>query len=205
MAGELKSRPSRRHVMHMVAIGNGTVGKTAYLNRFAEADFEEEYVATLFDNFATVKYARGIAINLNLWDTAGQEDMDKMRKMSYKNKDMFIVCFAINDRESLEAVDSKWIKEIRVHAENTPFMVIACKGDMRDGSSTGESKLELISVQEIEAFKEMLQAKYGSDFVGICETSAKTDKNVNASFDTAMTFVLDERLKSEEPVCCSIS
>jgi GTPase SAR1 family protein len=46
-------------------------------------------------------------------DTAGQEDYDRLRPLSYPQTDVFVLCFSIASPTSLENVASKWIPEIR--------------------------------------------------------------------------------------------
>ena len=52
-------------------------------------------------------------IQLGLWDTAGQEDYDHIRPMSYPATDVFVVCFSVIERTSFSNVESKWIAEVR--------------------------------------------------------------------------------------------
>ena len=52
-------------------------------------------------------------IQLGLWDTAGQEDYDHIRPMSYPATDVFEVCFSTIERTSFSNVESKWIAEVR--------------------------------------------------------------------------------------------
>jgi GTPase SAR1 family protein len=49
----------------------------------------------------------GKPINLGLWDTAGQEDYDRLRPLSYPQTDVFIVCFSIISSPSFENVKTK--------------------------------------------------------------------------------------------------
>jgi GTPase SAR1 family protein len=61
-----------------------------------------------FDNFsATVMSENNTRIRLDLWDTAGQEDYDRLRPLSYPQTDVFLVCFSIVNPPSFDNVLSK--------------------------------------------------------------------------------------------------
>jgi Ras-related C3 botulinum toxin substrate 1 len=49
----------------------------------------------------------GIPIKLDLWDTAGQEEYDRLRPLSYPDTDVFLMCFSINSQSSFHNVQSK--------------------------------------------------------------------------------------------------
>lgn len=52
-------------------------------------------------------------ISLNLWDTAGQEEYDRLRTLSYPQTNVFIICFSISSPASYENVKHKWHPEVR--------------------------------------------------------------------------------------------
>ena len=62
-------------------------------------------------------------ISLSLWDTAGEEDFDRLRPLSYPQTDIFIACFSLVDRATLENVESKWLPELSFHGQNAPILV----------------------------------------------------------------------------------
>ena len=70
-----------------VAVGDGAVGKTCLLVTYAENKFPQEYVPTTFDNYQAHKainlHNRTVYVDLELWDTTGQEGYEEMRKLSY--------------------------------------------------------------------------------------------------------------------------
>lgn len=130
----------------------------------------------------------GKPINLGLWDTAGQEDYDRLRPLSYPQTDVFIVCFSIVNPASFENVRAKWYPEIRHHCPSTPMLLVGTKLDLRDDKSTIEKlkdkNLQPITYQQGLAMgKEITAVKY-------LECSALTQKGLKTVFDEAIRAVL---------------
>lgn len=67
----------------------------------------QDYVPTVFENFVTQIQFEGKCVELALWDTAGQEDFDRLRPLSYNDTDVVLIVFAINHRPSLDNVKDK--------------------------------------------------------------------------------------------------
>jgi Ras family protein A len=69
----------------------------------------QKYVPTVFENYITypIHPPTGKTVELALWDTAGQEEYDRLRPLSYPETDLIFVCFAIDCPNSLENVMDK--------------------------------------------------------------------------------------------------
>ena len=67
-----------------------------------------EYIPTIFDNYSATLKVDDTPISLGLWDTAGQEDYDRLRVLSYEHADVFMMCFAVDNRKSYENLIHKW-------------------------------------------------------------------------------------------------
>ena len=82
----------------------------------------------------------GEPYTLGLFDTAGQEDYDRLRPLSYPQTDVFLVCFSTVSPSSFENVKEKWVPEITHHCQNTPepFLLVGTQIDLRDDAATVE-------------------------------------------------------------------
>lgn len=73
---------------------------------------------------------------LGLFDTAGQEDYDRLRPLSYPQTDIFLVCFSVVVPSSFSNVRDKWVPEIRHHCPKTPFLLVGTQVDLRTNQDT---------------------------------------------------------------------
>ena len=90
----------------IVSIGDGFTGKTCLLIKLTQNTFPRDYVPTVFDNYAAqmsipIK-GKQRSFNLNLWDTAGQQEYDTLRPLSYPGTDIFLLFFSIDEPDSFE-------------------------------------------------------------------------------------------------------
>lgn len=66
-------------------------------------------------------------VELSLWDTAGQEDFDRLRLLTYPDSDVILLCYSVDTPESLLNISEKWAKEIEYHCPNVPLILVANK------------------------------------------------------------------------------
>ena len=77
-----------------------------------------------FDNYSAPMVCDGVPVSLGLWDTAGQEDYDRLRPLSYPQTDVFLICFSVVSPSSFENVTSKWCPEIKHHCADAPILLV---------------------------------------------------------------------------------
>lgn len=176
-----------------VVIGDGNVGKTCLLIARTQNAFPKVYVPTVFDNHQLQMEMDGIPISIDLWDTAGQEDFDRLRPLSYPKTDVFLVCFSIANNDSLQNVRSKWLPEISHHAPGVPHLLVGTKSDLR-GDAKVQNELKSKGGKMVDAGDgENMAQQIGS--VKYIECSAKTQDNITSVFEEAVRICLDAAAK----------
>ncbi|KAL9993467.1 putative small GTP-binding protein [Helianthus debilis subsp. tardiflorus] len=177
-----------------VCVGDGAVGKTCMLICYTSNKFPTDYIPTVFDNFSANVAVDGSIVNLGLWDTAGQEDYSRLRPLSYRGADIFVLAFSLISRASYENVLKKWMPELRRFAPNVPVVLVGTKLDLRDdkGYLSDHKSYNAITYSEGEELRKQIGA------VAYIECSSKTQQNVKAVFDSAIKAVLQPRRIKEE-------
>ena len=67
----------------------------------------------------------------NFWHCYFQEDLNKLRVLSYINSDVFLVCFSVANPESFTNVQDSWVPELRHYIPDTPFILVGTQVDIR--------------------------------------------------------------------------
>ncbi|KAI4274696.1 MAG: hypothetical protein LQ337_003750 [Flavoplaca oasis] len=122
----------------LVIVGDGACGKTCLLIVFSKGTFPEVYVPTVFENYVADVEVDGKHVELALWDTAGQEDYDRLRPLSYPDSHVILICFAVDSPDSLDNVQEKWISEVLHFCQGLPIILVGCKKDLRFDQKTIE-------------------------------------------------------------------
>ncbi|CAL1703372.1 unnamed protein product [Somion occarium] len=164
-----------------VVVGDGAVGKTCLLISYTTNKFPSEYVPTVFDNYAVTVMIGDDPYTLGLFDTAGQEDYDRLRPLSYPQTDVFLVCFSVTSPASFENVKEKWFPEVHHHCPGVPCLIVGTQIDLRDDPQVLE-KLARQKQRPVTAEQgERLARELGA--VKYVECSALTQKGLKNVFD----------------------
>lgn len=166
-----------------VVVGDGTVGKTCLLMTYSMNIFPTDYIPTIFDSYTANVLVDGRPINLQLNDTAGQEEYDRLRPLGYPGTQVVLICFALDSKVSLENVDMRWTPEIKHHLPNVPVLLVGTKLDLRKNTEDDHFVTE---EEGWAAAKRIGAARY-------IECSALTLRNVKTVFDELIRLALKAR------------
>lgn len=172
----------------IVVVGDGFCGKTSMLFAFSKDEFPETYIPTICETFVKEVEVDDRPVQLVLWDTAGQEDYDRLRPLSYSRSHAVLVCFAVDDRTSFENVRLKWCTEVRHFCPEVPLILVATKLDLRhevvmECRAKGKANTSVSAIDGYRLAEEVGASAY-------VECSAKTREGIRKVFEVAAKEVL---------------
>lgn len=171
-----------------VLVGDGAVGKTSLVVSYTTNGYPTEYIPTAFDNFSAVVSVDGQPVRIQLCDTAGQDEFDKLRPMCYTSADVFLLCFSVVNPTSFQNVPEKWVPEIRTFAPHAALVLVGTQCDLREDVKVliDLAKYKERPVDPAEAND--CAREIGA--VAYIECSSLTQKNLKEVFDTAILSTL---------------
>merc|ERR1739848_253792 len=154
------------HEYRIVVVGAGGVGKSALSVRFIQGNFVEKYDPTIEDSYRKQVAVDGVAVLLDIMDTAGQEEYSALRDQYMKTGQGFVLGYSITTNTSFEAASKlrNQILRIKEDSQDIPIQLVGNKLDLAD------EERQVTTEQG-----RMLAQKFGCGFI---EASAKTNTNV---------------------------
>ncbi|KFQ32398.1 Rho-related GTP-binding protein RhoC [Mesitornis unicolor] len=182
----------------LVIVGDGACGKTCLLIVFSKDQFPEVYVPTVFENYIADIEVDGKQVELALWDTAGQEDYDRLRPPEEAEGEQPLAqwspCVPL-----AENIPEKWTPEVKHFCPNVPIILVGNKKDLRNDEHT---RRELAKMKQ-----EPAKPEEGRDMAnrinafGYLECSAKTKEGVREVFEMATRAGLQVRKNKRRRGC----
>lgn len=168
----------------VIVIGSGGVGKSALTLQFMYDEFVEDYEPTKADSYRKKIMLDGREVQIDILDTAGQEDYAAIRDGYFRNGEAFLCVFSILEHESLVATEELREQVLRVKNDDktVPFLLVGNKLDL--------DSRRIVSQETAQE----LARQWGVPYV---ETSAKTRANVDQVFIELLRMIRDR--KSQDP------
>ena len=173
-------------------MGKGVVGKSSLTYRFINYKAPTEHDPTIEDRYKTTISLEGKEYEVEILDTAGEEDYQNMMDMWISFGEGFLLVFAINDSESFDLVKAKHDRVLKgKHGVKCPILLVGNKQDLEN-----ERKVAFSEAKE-------LADKWGIEYI---ETSAKTNFNCKEAFEKlALKIVGLKKDEGNKEKChCSI-
>lgn len=116
---------------------------------------------TVFENYVHDIFIDNVHVELSLWDTAGQEEFDRLRSLSYDDTHAIMLCFSVDSPDSLENVESKWVGEIAENCPGVKLVLVALKCDLREHGNRDDDADGEEGGQNQEPKRPMIDYKQG--------------------------------------------
>uniref|UniRef100_A0A2K5UAJ8 Ras homolog family member V n=1 Tax=Macaca fascicularis TaxID=9541 RepID=A0A2K5UAJ8_MACFA len=180
-----------------VLVGDGAVGKSSLIVSYTCNGYPARYRPTALDTFSVQVLVDGAPVRIELWDTAGQEDFDRLRSLCYPDTDVFLACFSVVQPSSFQNITEKWLPEIRTHNPQAPVLLVGTQADLRDDVN--------VLIQLDQGGREVPvpqpQAQGLAEKIRACcylECSALTQKNLKEVFDSAILSAIEHKARLEK-------
>jgi small GTP-binding protein len=172
------------YTFKILLIGDSNVGKSSLILKSVKNKFIEEFKSTIGFEFFYLRYKiNNKNIQLQLWDTCGQERYHSLIKNIYKNSVLTIMVYSICDNNSFDNLEF-WLKEIKIYSQpNIPVFLIGNKKDIEN--------------ERIVKFKKGKQFFNDYNLQFFMETSAKIGFSSNELFKEVAMFLYLEYLNNK--------
>uniref|UniRef100_A0A2K5WMV0 small monomeric GTPase n=1 Tax=Macaca fascicularis TaxID=9541 RepID=A0A2K5WMV0_MACFA len=181
-----KSKGQSSLALHkVIMVGSGGVGKSALTLQFMYDEFVEDYEPTKADSYRKKVVLDGEEVQIDILDTAGQEDYAAIRDNYFRSGEGFLLVFSITEHESFTATAEFREQILRVKAEEDkiPLLVVGNKSDLEERRQ--------VPVEEARSKAE----EWGVQYV---ETSAKTRANVDKVFFDLMREIRTKKMSENK-------
>jgi Ras-related protein Ral-A len=180
----MKKNNAQQPALHkVIMVGSGGVGKSALTLQFMYDEFVEDYEPTKADSYRKKVVLDAEEVQIDILDTAGQEDYAAIRDNYFRSGEGFLCVFSITEDDSFQSTVEFREQILRVkNDENIPFLLVGNKGDLTDKRK--------VSLNEAQSRAQ----EWGVPYV---ETSAKTRDNVDKVFFDLMREI---RARKKEDV-----
>ena len=169
----------KKPCVKIAVIGKGVVGKSSLTYRFINYNAPPEHDATIEDRYKSSSTIDGVLYEVEILDTAGEEDYQNMMDMWISFGEGFLLVFAINDSESFEAIKKKKERVVKgKHGDYVPLLLVGNKQDL-----SSERKVNYAEAKE-------LANSWGIEYI---ETSAKTNFNCKEAFEKLAKKIVESK------------
>ncbi|KAL7647614.1 UNVERIFIED_CONTAM: hypothetical protein RMT77_001214 [Armadillidium vulgare] len=177
-----KKTPIQPALHKVIMVGSGGVGKSALTLQFMYDEFVEDYEPTKADSYRKKVVLDGEEVQIDILDTAGQEDYAAIRDNYFRSGEGFLCVFSITDDESFQATQEFREQILRVkNDDHIPFLLVGNKADLADKRR--------VTFEDAKQRSDQWNVPY-------VETSAKTRANVDKVFFDLMREIRSRKQES---------
>ncbi|KAH3745284.1 Ras family GTPase [Pelomyxa schiedti] len=177
--------------LKVLVVGNGQVGKTSLIRRFAKDTYTDEYKKTIGVDFLEKQFfvpSVGESVKMMLWDTAGQEEQFSITRNFFSGASAAVIAFSTVDRASFDAIGS-WIDKVKAECGPIAMVLMQNKVDLMDHA--------VVSNKEVED----AASRFG---LRLYRVSVKDNLNVVQLFQYLVELYVKRRNQAPPPVAVQV-
>ncbi|XP_008054592.2 rho-related GTP-binding protein RhoD, partial [Carlito syrichta] len=148
----------------------------------------QSYTPTVFERYNVTLQMKGKPVHLQIWDTAGQDDYDRLRPLFYPDASVLLLCFDVTSPHSFDNVFNRWYPEVNHFCKKVPIIVVGCKTDLRKDKLLVKRLRK--NGQEPVTYHRGQEVARSVGAVAYLECSARLHDNVHAVFQEAAEVAL---------------
>lgn len=178
--------PNRSRQFKTALVGDTAVGKTSIRRSYMGKSFISSHIATLGVDFSQKNVEHEDAmVRLTLWDLAGEQSYENVRKLYYDGCHSVIFVYSVIDKKSFKNA-TLWLAEVNKCVKPMPpLAILGNKIDLRESRPQNE----VVTSSQGKEYADALSAKMKIPVV-FRETSALTGENIEDVFDDLITVML---------------
>ena len=189
----LRLQTSATNSIKIAVLGKGVVGKSSLTYRFINYNAPQEHDPTIEDRYKSNLNIDGTDYEVEILDTAGEEDYQNMMDMWISFGEGFLLVFAINEKESFELLKAKHERVIKgKHGVKCPILLVGNKHDLAEERQVTQDEANQLAQQ------------WGIEYI---ETSAKTNFNCKEAFERLAHKIVQSKNPGARPgpcPCCNV-
>ena len=168
--------------LKILLLGESNVGKTSLLTKYIDNKFTEAHITTIGVEYKYKEITyKNMKINLNIWDSSGQEIYRAITKSFYRQADGIIFVYDITNEISFTNLKD-WLISIEEYNQSCKKMIVGNKIDLEDKRVVKKERLE----------------KYAKENNIKCfEASAKTGENIENIYKEIFKLIVGNKTEEE--------
>ena len=173
----------------LLTLGESYVGKTTLILNYMNPNIKTTNLERLYPTIGVDYHKKSVTIdnrniNVEIWDTAGQEKFKKITSQYYNGADGIILIFDITNKESFEKI-SFWIQDLsnKIDLDNICLILIGNKTDLKDQRKVSVEEAQKYAAQynieyyEVSALKNVGIIEMMEFFIKKCYNNMKEKNN----------------------------
>jgi len=165
----------------VVFVGTPDIGVTTFLFRINYGHFPDEYTPSKMDVISRYVNLENHTYELQLWDLDKIEDFIGIRKVAYQETDVFVLCYSIENEQSMIDLNLKWRDEVQKTCPKAKIIVLGLRNNQINSEIPPEVNSFITNHGFIHFFADSQTGVGIEEFLNglslVCASSSRADES----------------------------